>query len=120
MHGGMIEKGIDIKYNLIWKIVCIFDGGYKSIMKNLNIKEFFKSLGIGKSIILIASIGIIIYLLYFISQIIFFYSKINGVDVSLKSHYDAETIIKNYAKDYKLQLIERNGEAEEIIGQSNK
>jgi hypothetical protein len=42
---------------------------------------------------------------------------INGVDVSLKAHDEVDEIIRSYLKDYKLQLIERNGEIEEIIGQ---
>jgi hypothetical protein len=42
---------------------------------------------------------------------------INGVDVSLKAHDEVDKIIRDYLKDYKLQLIERNGEIEEIIGQ---
>ena len=36
--------------------------------------------------------------------------------MSLKSYGDIEDIIKSNVKDYKLQLIERNGETEEIIG----
>ncbi|WP_373419345.1 peptidoglycan binding domain-containing protein [Clostridium sp. BSD9I1] len=36
--------------------------------------------------------------------------------MSLKSHSDADDIIKGYVKDYKLQLIERKNEIEEIKG----
>jgi lipoprotein-anchoring transpeptidase ErfK/SrfK len=39
------------------------------------------------------------------------------VNVSLKAHGDVADIIRNHIKDYKLQLIERNGQVEEIIGQ---
>jgi hypothetical protein len=42
---------------------------------------------------------------------------INGVNVSLKAHEEVDEIIRSYLKDYKLQLIERNGEIEEITGQ---
>ncbi|WP_242866416.1 L,D-transpeptidase family protein [Clostridium acetireducens] len=37
--------------------------------------------------------------------------------MSLKAHKDADNIIKSYIKGYKLQLVERNGKVEEIIGQ---
>lgn len=69
-------------------------------------------------IILVASI-VLIYLLislYFTSHF-FFNTEINGVNVSLKSYEDADYLIKKYIKEYKLLLIERNGEKEEITGQ---
>ncbi|HYE11055.1 MAG TPA: peptidoglycan binding domain-containing protein [Patescibacteria group bacterium] len=87
-------------------------------MQNINIKKLFISKAAGNVIIVIASI-VLIYLLfslYFINHF-FFNTVINGVDVSLKAHDNAAGIIKSYIKDYKLQLIERNGEIEEIIGQ---
>jgi hypothetical protein len=86
-------------------------------MKNINIKKLFKSEYIGKNIILIAS-SVLIYLiisLYFTNHY-FFNTVINGVDVSLKAHHDVNRIIENYIKAYKLQLVERNGEIEEIKG----
>lgn len=46
----------------------------------------------------------------------FFNTRINGVNVSLKAHDEADEIIKNNSKNYKLQLIERKGAVEEIIG----
>ena len=87
-------------------------------MKNINIKKLFKSKDTGNIIILIASI-VLIYLLIslYFSNHFFFNTVINGVDVSLKAHDDVDDIIRSYIKDYKLQLIERNGEIEEIIGQ---
>ena len=87
-------------------------------MNNINIKKLFKSEAIGKFIILMASI-LLIYLiisLYFINHY-FFNTVINGVNVSLKAHNDVNHIIRSYIKDYELQLIERNGEIEEITGQ---
>lgn len=87
-------------------------------MKNINIRRLFKSGVKGNIIILIASI-VLIYLLisiYFANHF-FFNTVINGADVSLKAHDDADDIIRSYIKDYKLQLIERNGKIEEIIGQ---
>ena len=86
-------------------------------MKNVDIKKLFKSKGTGNVIIFIASI-LLIYLLIsvYFSKHSFFNTVINGVDVSLKAHEDIEDIIRNYVKNYKLQLVERNGEIEEIIG----
>ena len=81
-------------------------------------KKFFKNEPIGKIIIFIASI-VLIYLLislYFVNHY-FFNTVINGVNVSLKAHEDVNHIIRNYIENYDLQLIERNGETEEIIGQ---
>ena len=86
-------------------------------MKNVDIKKLFKSKGTGNVIIFIALI-LLIYLLIsiYFSKHSFFNTVINGVDVSLKTHEDIELIIRNHVKDYKLQLAERNGEIEEIIG----
>lgn len=89
-----------------------------NVMKNINIKRFFKSKNTGNIIISIASI-VLIYLLislYFTSHF-FFNTTINGVNVSLKAHKDAGNIIINYVKNYRLQLVERNGKGEKIIGQ---
>lgn len=87
-------------------------------MKNIDIEKLFKSKNRGNIIILIASI-ILVYLLIsvYFSNHFFFNTVVNGADVSLKAHSDAEDIIRSYIKDYKLQLIERNGEVEEITGQ---
>ncbi|MBC2582292.1 hypothetical protein [Clostridium sp. DJ247] len=82
-------------------------------MKNINIQRLFKSKNTGNIIILIAS-SLLLYLLisiYFTNHF-FFNTVINGVNVSLKAYDDADDIIKNYVKDYKLQLVERSGEAE--------
>ena len=87
-------------------------------MKNINIKELFKSKVTGNIIILITSI-LLIYLvisLYFINHF-FFNTTVNGMNLSLKSHKSVDKIAENYIKDYKLQLIERDGEIEEIMGQ---
>ncbi len=87
-------------------------------MKNINIKKPFKSYHTGKIIILISSM-VLIYLLislYFVNHY-FFNTVINGVNVSLKAHEGVNDIIKNYIENYKLQLIERDGETEEILGQ---
>lgn len=87
-------------------------------MKNINIKRLFKAESIGNTMILISSI-ILIYLLVsiYFTRHYFFNTMVNGVNVSLKAHNDIEDKIKNHVKDYKLQLIERDGEVEEIIGQ---
>ncbi|MCY6356683.1 peptidoglycan binding domain-containing protein [Clostridium sp. ZS2-4] len=86
-------------------------------MKNINIKKLFKINDRGNSIILMASI-LLLYLLisvYFTNHF-FFNTAINGADVSLKACADADDIIRSHIKDYKLQLIERSGEVEDIIG----
>jgi len=88
-------------------------------MKNVNIKKFLESRTAWNIIILIL-FAVLIYVLisiYFVNHF-FFNTKINGVDVSLKAHDDACHVIKNYADDYKLLLIERYGETEEISGQA--
>lgn len=87
-------------------------------MKNINIGKLFKSKNTGDIIILIALI-IIVYLIisvYFTNHF-FFNTVINGADVSLKAYDDADDIFRSHIKDYKLQLVERNGEVEEIMGQ---
>lgn len=88
-------------------------------MKNINIERFFKSKSTGNIIILIASI-LLLYLLIsvYFTKHFFFNTVVNGADVSLKSYDAAEHIIRSYIKDYKLQLVERNGEVEAIIGQN--
>ena len=86
-------------------------------MKSVDVKKLFKSKGIGDVIIVIALI-LLIYLLIsvYFAKHTFFNTVINGVDVSLKAKEDIEDIARSYVKDYKLQLVERNGEIEEIIG----
>ena len=87
-------------------------------MKKINIKKFFKIEFNKKTIISLALTGVIYLLisLYFASHY-FFNTEINGVNVSLKAHEDVNNEIKSYIKDYKLKLIERDGETEEILGQ---
>lgn len=87
-------------------------------MKNINLEKLFKRKDTGNIIILIASI-LLFYLLIsvYFSNHFFFNTVINGVDVSLKSHDDTDNIIRSYIKDYKLQLVERSGEVEDITGQ---
>ena len=87
-------------------------------MKNIDIKKFFKTGAIGNIIILIASIALIYLLIsIYFAKHYFFNTMINGVNVSLKSHDNVEDKIKSHIKDYKLKLIERDDEVEEIIGQ---
>lgn len=82
-------------------------------MKKLDTGEFVENVKIVTALI------VLIYLLvslYFMNHF-FFNTIINGADVSLKAHEAASDIIENYVKDYRLQVIERTGEAEEITGQ---
>ncbi len=87
-------------------------------MKSINIKKLYLSRDARKIIILIASI-LLMYLfisIYFVNHF-YFNTVINEANVSLKAHNDAEGIIRNYIKDYRLLLIERNGKVENITGQ---
>jgi len=47
-----------------------------------------------------------------------FNTTIYGIDVSLKTQKEAETILKEQVPNYSLQCIERDGEMDEIKGQS--
>ena len=87
-------------------------------MWNEKMKTLSKRGIIGNTIIVIASV-ILIYLLVSLYFTNHFYisTVINGVNVSLKANDDVDRIMRNYVKDYKLQLIERNGEIENITGQ---
>lgn len=86
-------------------------------MESINLKELFKNKITGNIIIVVTAI-IFIYLLisiYFTNHF-FFNTKINGINLSLKSYEEAEDIIKSSINDYKIQIIERDGEIEEILG----
>ena len=87
-------------------------------MNKVKIKTLFKGKYTGNIIILFASI-ILIYLItsIYFAYHFFFHTEINGVKVSLKAHANTEKTIKSYVKDYKLELIERDGEREVILGQ---
>lgn len=86
-------------------------------MRIINIKKPFKGKATRNIIILTASIVLIYLFSEYFAHHFFFNTVINGVDVSLRAHGDIDNVIRNYIKDYKLQLIERNSEIEEIIGQ---
>lgn len=84
-------------------------------MRYINVKKLFKNKVPGRVIIVISSI-VLAYLLisiYFANHF-FFNTKINGANVSLKAYKNVDETIKNYIKDYSLELIERNGEKENI------
>ena len=86
-------------------------------MKNMNRKKLFKS-KLRKNAIIVIALIMLMYLLislYFMNHC-FFNTVINGVDVSLRAHDDVDDIIRRCIVDYKLQLIERNGEIEDITG----
>lgn len=87
-------------------------------MKHIDLKKLFKSTVTGNIIIVAASIALLYSLvsIYFCNHF-FFNTEINGVDVSLKARGTANQAVRDYIKDYKLQLTERNGETEEIAGQ---
>ncbi len=86
-------------------------------MRDGKIKILSKRGVTGNTIIAIAFI-ILVYLLislYFKNHFLI-NTTINGVNVSLKAEDDVNQIMKNHVKSYRLQLIERNGETEEITG----
>lgn len=86
-------------------------------MKNINVKELLKNKITGNIIIVTTAI-IFIYLLisiYFTNHF-FFNTKINGINLSLKSYEEAQDILKSSINDYKLQITEREGKTEEILG----
>jgi hypothetical protein len=87
-------------------------------MKKINIKRLIHSEVKGNKIIILGSI-ILIYLLIslYFNHHFFFKTIINEVNVSLKAHDDTDHIMISYINDYKLLLIERNGETEQITAQ---
>lgn len=87
-------------------------------MKKFDIKGISKS-GVKEKIIISTGLIILVYLLvslYFATHL-FFNTEINGVNVSLKTRDDIIHTIKINFEDYKLRLIERDGESEEILGE---
>ncbi len=87
-------------------------------MKNFTIEKLFNR-GLTQNIIILTALIILIYLLisfYFVNHF-FFNTVVNGVNLSLKAYDETENIINSYVNGYKLQLIDRNGEIEEIAGQ---
>lgn len=87
-------------------------------MKNIRIMTVNRKKVKNYFIICIASL-VFIYLLVslFFSKHFFFNTIINGVNVSMKAYSDADRTIKDYTKNYKLLLSERNNESEVITGQ---
>ncbi|WP_019849964.1 L,D-transpeptidase family protein [Desulfitobacterium sp. PCE1] len=88
-------------------------------MKSIRTKKIFKN-KVPESILIPVFFIVLIYLLfllYFVNHF-FFNTVINGVDLSCKAHKDTDHVVRNYVKNYKLQLIERDGETEEITGQA--
>lgn len=70
--------------------------------------------------IIVIFLIVILYLLlsFYFTNHYFFNTVINGVNVSLEGYQQAEKKIKDYMKEYELQLVERNGNTEVIIGQN--
>lgn len=88
-------------------------------MKNDNIKRLYTGEFL-QNVKIAAALIVLFYLLaslYFMNHF-FFNTVINGVDVSLKAHDGVDEVIIKYVKEYKLQLIERDGKTEEIAGQN--
>ncbi len=87
-------------------------------MRDGNVEVLSKRGVKGNTIIVIASI-ILLYLLIslYFTKHFFMSTVINGVDVSFKTQDDVDRIMRNHVKNYKLKLMERNGQIEEITGQ---
>lgn len=87
-------------------------------MKNINIQDFFKNKIIGYGIITASSITLIYLLIsIFFANHLFFYTTINGIDVSLKTYEEAQEILKNSINEYKLKIVQRDEKTEEILAQ---
>ena len=87
-------------------------------MKHINVKKVLIGEVTGNILSVVVSIALVYSLisLYFCNHF-FFNTEINGVNVSLKAHATAGQLIRDYIKDYDLQLAEKNSESEEISGQ---
>ncbi len=73
---------------------------------------------IARRLLLLPASVLVLYILgciYFMNHF-FFNTSINGVDVSLKKYKDVDDVIRNHLKQYKLELIERNGTVEYLYG----
>lgn len=68
-------------------------------------------------IFMTSAIGIYLIISLYFNNHFFFHTEINGNNVSLKARDDVSYIFSNFIKDYKLQLLERNGETEVITSQ---
>ncbi len=88
-------------------------GGMKRPNRRISVDRASK-----EKLIIAAAAIVLLYLLIslYFNNHYFFHTEINGVDVSLKAHDKAEHIIKDYLKDYRIELIERDGETEVITG----
>ena len=87
-------------------------------MKNIRIKSILENKKLGNIIIMVI-LTLLIYLLvslYFINHF-FFNTKINGINLSLKSIDVSEKIIREEVEGYKINLIGRDGRIEEITGE---
>ena len=88
-------------------------------MKRIHARALLNKNVMERGIICIASL-ILIYLLsslYFMNHF-FFQTEINGINISLKTPENAAQKINSYLKNYQLQIIDQNGEAEIITGKS--
>ena len=88
-------------------------------MKSIKIMVFSKK-KIKRNMIIVTASFLLIYLLIslYFNNHFFFHTVINGADVSLRAYDDGDKIIKRYINNYKLQLIEKNGETEELTGKA--
>ncbi|MBE6053242.1 MAG: hypothetical protein E7212_04885 [Clostridium sartagoforme] len=86
-------------------------------MRREILNKFFSSKVIGNIIISICSI-ILLYLicsLYFINHF-FINTKVNGVDLSLKNHNEANYILDNAISKYNIEIVGRDGRNQHVNG----
>lgn len=87
-------------------------------MNNIKIERILKNKRLG-NIIIIITLSLLIYLLaslFFIDHF-YFNTKVNGINLSLKSISTSEKIIIEEIKNYNIRLIGRDGRSEEIYGE---
>lgn len=91
--------------------------GCENTLKKIHMEALHNSKLYRVVVIFLASVLAVYFLgcIYFINHF-FFHTFINGVDVSLKKYKDADVIMRKHLNEYKLQIIERNGDIEYIYG----
>ena len=89
----------------------------KTSMKTIKIMVLSKKKIERNSITVMISF-LLIYLIIslFFSNHFFFHTVINGVNVSLRAYDQTDQLFIRYIKNYKLELIEKNGDKNELKG----
>jgi hypothetical protein len=91
--------------------------GCEYTLKNLHF-DALHDRKLGRKLMLLPASVLLLYFLgsvYFMNHF-FFHTFINGVNVSLKKYKDADDIIRRHLKQYRLEIVDRNGQVEYIYG----